>query len=269
MAKSVSLRRPGSRSVTDFADSPTPPGPSALGLEPCLEAGGLNVAGVLSPQRYDSLVPVGWRSTLLLPSARHVVVLGSGGPEFFHAAMAESAPGAPHPLDQFAENLVERAADHLRGAGAATRTLYYYERRRANAAAEKADFADFVALARACGLGAGSRLGLLLHPRFGPWFAIRALIMTEFALDSPASDWPACSDPCDGCAAPCASTCHGAALAGQSFDVARCSEARRSNAACLDRCDARLACRLGRDYAHDPVELAYHMGASFRGMCEP
>lgn len=68
--------------------------------------------------------------------------------------------------------MVDRAAHRL---GGAARSVYAFEKR-------GGVYADFVALAEASGLGAPSRLGLWLHPEFGPWMSIRAITRASHAF---------------------------------------------------------------------------------------
>ena len=223
--------------------------PTQLGLAPELSAAGVNLAGVLPVDAYDERVPSGWRSTALLPSARSVVVLATGGPAFFRAFRQSPEAGEPiDPLDRFLVRVVEAAirAEPVAVAG------YYFERRDG--------FADFVELARASGLGVPSRLGILIHPVYGPWLAIRALILTERALAP--SHRIAGFDPCNGCPAPCASICPGAALPARGFDLSRCTAHSRQDPDCRVGCAARRACPVGARYRYEPDGEAHHRVAA-------
>ncbi len=248
--------------MASFSKPGSPGTPTALGLDASLEAGGLNLAAGLSRERYDALVPDAWQSRALLPGAASVFVIGSGGPAF-HWAARRARPDAQHPLDEFCEELLTRAASKLELAGHATRAVFYWERRGGNDLGP-GRFADFVALARAAGLGAPSRLGLLVHPTFGPWFAIRALLLSEQPSPDSAGSDPR-FDPCGSCPAPCIEVCPGAAVSRERFSVARCTRTREELPQCARRCDARLACPIGEDYRYDPEALAHHMTARFRG----
>jgi epoxyqueuosine reductase len=242
-------------------------GPSRLDLDPGLERGGMNLAGVLPADRYDVLVPRAWHIREILPRARSVVVLGSAGPAFYRAAMRwQEEPGraSSHPLDEFCESLLREAVARLGREGFGATFFCYWESR--GVGGERPVFADFVALGRACGLGAPSRLGQLLHPRHGPWFAIRSLLFTEKQLpDCP--ELPRAFDPCSQCPAPCIEACHGHAIDPDrsGFGLDACARARQEDPRCASRCDARLACPLGVDSVYDSLELAHHMRAPFRG----
>ncbi len=223
-------------------------------VEAALVSAGLNARGVLSARRYDALVPEAWRSSALLPAARSILVLASGGRAFFEAfrRSPEARRGGPDPLDTYTRRRVEALSDELSRSGEASRAAFAFERR-------GGVYADFVALARAAGLGAPSRLGLLVHPRFGPWLALRALLLTERAV--PETPERADFRPCEGCPAPCAAACHGAAVAPGGFDAAACAATRGREPACHLRCDARRACVLGPEHAYAAEAEAHHMRA--------
>jgi len=245
---------------------------SNLGLSPELAAAGFNVAGVLSAERYDALVPPAWRSAGLLRGARSVVVLGCGGRAFGEAFLGSpEARDAEHPIDRFSVRVVSGSAAALDegaapGEGAApddgtalggavasgegavlgeasVQPIYYWEQR-------GGAFVDFVALGRAAGLGVPGRLGLLLHPVYGPWLSLRAALVTS-ALLPPAKESSGFA-PCTDCPAPCAEACPGDAVAAEGFDATACAETTRVSAGCVSRCAARHACVIGREHAYAP-----------------
>ena len=185
------------------------------GLTPELQASGFNIAGVLAIDQYDALVPKVWRGGILLPAARSAVLLGCGGADFFRALRdsPEWAEGLD-PADRFARRVVEAHRDAWIEHGWSSKSFLYLDRRDDEG---KSGYADFVGLATACGLGVPSRLGILLHPTYGPWWAIRALLLTERELPpTVALDWA----PCDGCPAPCAQACPSDAVVLPSgFDI--------------------------------------------------
>lgn len=240
--------------------------PAAWGLVPSLAVAGLNVVGGLSRDHYDRLVPEAWSGAALLPSAESALILGSGGMAFFRSAMRIRSSG-PHPLDEFCEAQVALAADVLEARGWRTTRHFYWERK-GGGPASAGEFADFVTLAREAGLGATSRLGLLLHRHYGPWFAIRGLLLSErpFSPTRIESLSAASSEgPCPRCDAPCQSACPGRAIGRDQFSGKDCLSARETLPACRESCAARIACPVGSDYRYDPDVLAYHMRAPFRG----
>ena len=247
--------------MTGSPDTPSAGTPEALGLGTALASAGLNVAGSMTPDEYDALVPEAWKTRVLLPTAATVAIVGSGGSDFYLCAR-EARPASEHPLDEHCEALMARVVNQLEAQGAASRALFYWQRLGGGAGV----FADFVGLARGAGLGAPSRLGLLLHPHYGPWFAIRAVLLTETKLDHAPRDGRG-FDPCPGCDAPCVAACHGSAVHGRSlFDGDRCAKTRHSDSRCADRCDARLACPVGSEHRYDAAALAHHMTSHFRSL---
>ncbi len=228
------------------------PTPTALGLDPRLEGAGFNAAGALPTQRYDALVPPAWRAERLLPGARSAALLGCGG-RAFGEAVARSPCAEPHPIDRFTRRAVEAAVGVLERRGARGRALFYWERR-------DGEFADFVALGRACGLGEPGRLGVLLHPHYGPWFSIRALILTSAELQQtgPLRDFA----PCEGCPAPCEAACPGGAVRAEGFDAGACARTSEARPGCRERCDARRACVVGREHRYpDALERRFRRAA--------
>ena len=230
---------------------------------------GFNAFGVLTAERYDVLVPAAWRCEALLPRAVSALVLATGGPACFGAferARASGDPrfesGASDPLDAFVRERLGQAAAQWSAAGFETRCLAPGERR-----GEPPAFADFVALGRACGLGTPSRLGLLLHPQFGPWMAIRGLMLATRPL-SPSSPIEG-GGPCQGCPAPCTAACPVAAPGASGFDALRCRSEQSRGGACRSRCAARHACIVGQEHAYSADAEAHHMLAALELPVQP
>jgi len=221
-------------------------------LSALLFAAGFNALGVLEASRYDALVPPPFRLEVLLPLARSVLVLGAGGRALFDAFERSPEAGFSHdPLDAYTRRIADACAAWP-GLGAA-RVLLAFERR-GNV------HADFVALGHAAGLGVPSRLGLLIHPEFGPWLSLRAAVLCERVL-APTPELVRFA-PCEGCPAPCAEACHGEALAAARFDTTACLATRLREPACKARCDARRACVYGRAHAYREHAEAHHMRAA-------
>ena len=212
-----------------------------------LELAGCNVFGCLSREAYDARVPEPWWASVLLPGARSALLIASGGRSLFEAFSRAPESGlAGDPLDAYTRRVIET---QLAGLPAPSRALFPFEKRGGL-------YADFVALARAAGLGAPSRLGLLLHPVYGPWWALRAVVLSEQELEP--STLLADFDPCPGCPAPCAAACPGGAIA-ESFQRATCLATRARESGCRLACAARRACVVGPEHAYTPEAEAHHM----------
>ena len=222
-------------------------------IETALDAAGLNLRGALSAARYDAIVPAVWRTAALLPAARTALVVGSGGRALWDALRtAPEFEAVSDPVDTYTARVLDALARDLIRAGHRSRALYPLERRGGK-------WADFVALGREAGLGVFSRLGLLLHPIYGPWLSIRAVLLTglECPLGAPIRDF----DPCEGCAAPCVEACPGGAVGPERISASICYATQRTEPACALRCAARHACVLGPEQAYSVEAEAHHMGS--------
>ena len=205
--------------------------------------------------RYDAAVPAPWRSASLCPEARTAALVGSGGRALWEAFRRSPEFGTePDPLDAYTGRVVAAAAGEFERARPRSRI-------RVSLAFERQGgvHADFIALAEQARLGARSRLGLLLHPTYGPWLSLRAVVLTDWPKGPEKPVAPEGFDPCAGCPAPCATACPGRALAASHFDVARCGGHRKIDPGCAEACAARGACVVGREHAYLPEALAHHM----------
>lgn len=143
-------------------------------------------------------------------------------------AAAPELQGSADPLDLFTEREVERARARLDG------RAFYAHRSYAGA------FLPFQRLAAAAGLAALAPTHLLVHPTFGPWFALRAVLLVAGEVVSP----PRIEAPCrcdEGCLSAFA-------------DAREASgpEAWRAWLAVRDRCP------VGRAYRYDDAQIGYH-----------
>jgi hypothetical protein len=208
-----------------------------------LDAAGFNVTGSLAAPDYDALVPAAWKLAEVAPRARGVLVVGHAGRALWPRFLASpEARLDADPLDRYTARALASAA------GPDARWALYSERR-------GGAYVPLVALAQRAGLGTPGRVGVLLHPAYGPWMSLRGLIFAPARLATPD---PLAFTPCDGCPAPCAQVCHGKAIGERSLDARRCYAARLTLPACKLICDARLACPVGQDHAYSPDQLAHH-----------
>ncbi len=229
------------------------------------ERHGLNLAAAVPLERYDAAVKPAARAARIDSWARSIVVLGNGGGALWAALKAHAArhPGwwqRENPLDDFTRAVVERdVAAPARAAGIRCVVVYPFM--------NDGPTLDFVALARAAGIGGPSILGVAVHPRFGPWIAFRAALLVDVSLDEPGE--AAGFDPCPGCAArPCLRACPAGAVSFPSgWDVPRCLTYRvEQEPDCAARCHARVACVLGPEHRYPDDELAYHQMRALRAM---
>ena len=128
-------------------------------------------------------------------------------------ARARSARSRENPLDAYTRRVLAEAAR----ACEPTAAVGFYADKRDGA------YLPLVALAQRAGFGTPGRIGVLIHPEFGPWLAIRGvLLVAELLAERPVAPFA----PCVGCPAPCASACRGAVVGLDGLDSAGCYRTR-------------------------------------------
>jgi hypothetical protein len=207
-----------------------------------LRALGLDVQGVADGSGYES-----W-----LPGCRSVVVYGSGGSTLWESMLAACRvdprrwSDEQHPLDAFVRTEVRAIDPHPPAS-----------RRWVFCGALDAEQPDFRTLAHRAGLGYASKLGLLLHPEFGPWLGLRAACFTTEVLPPTGPLEGPC--PCDGCPAPCVDACPGGAMSRErGWDVRACSSFHEASHVCHRDCASRMACPVGANQRYGELERLYH-----------
>jgi hypothetical protein len=105
-------------------------------------------------------------------------------------------------------------------------------------------------IAAASGLAHLSPSHLSIHPAFGPWFALRAVIVVD--TDGPPGEAPRAPDPCTRCAKPC--------LEPLAQALASSPGAGRGDVERNWRAWARVreVCPEGQTYRYDDDQLRYH-----------
>jgi hypothetical protein len=196
-----------------------------------LAAGGLNLWGVAKTEQGSAVVVGNAGGTLWEHFVAHL------------RANPERLASEPHPLNRYVAELVSALPVHprRRWALATDRTVPLRQ------------------LARDAGLGFPSRLGLLLHPTFGPWLGLRAVCFTDEELP-PTGPLPGPA-PCEGCAAPCQTACPGGALDSGAFDVRACATVHVQDTCCAVTCHARDACPVGAEHRYPELAVHYHNDA--------
>jgi hypothetical protein len=226
---------------------------------------GLNLVAAVPVDRYDSAVTEPYRAGALDSGARSIVVIANGGGALWaaHKEHARRNPGwweRDHPLDDFTRTVVEHEiAPAARKTGARCTVVFPFMRGKATL--------NFIELGKEAGLAGPSILGVVVHPRFGPWIAFRAAILIDEKVDAPGD---ACGfDPCPSCVErPCIAACPTAAVAYPAgWDIPRCLAYRiESEPDCARRCHSRAACVLGPEHRYPEDELAYHQRRALAAM---
>jgi len=226
-------------------DTPLTALESALDL---LRAGGLNRWGVVPVETYDAVASEGLGSADLAPWARSILVIASGGPTLWEDMIEAIAVDSgrltdeAHPLDAHVARLIESAP------------MTAFEHRWFLATATAPVQLDFRTLAVLSGVGAASRLGLVIDPEVGPWLGLRAACFVDLALPA-SSPTP---DVCAGCSAPCVSACPAGALVSGQWDVGTCATYHRTSTDCAQTCHSRQACPVGAEHRYSDLQRTYH-----------
>ncbi len=170
-------------------------------LQRQLGEGGINLIASFPSAIYDAAgPPVGYSANDLLPGAQSWIVVGSGGRrlwEAFQGWLSETPTRRLerelHPLDRYVARLLDTGDALFEEAGLDVRrfepTIVFQPR------------IDFRHLAVLAGFGSSSPIGMVVHPEFGPWWALRGAWLVDAAID-PTS---LAGQPCEGCPAPCRS----------------------------------------------------------------
>ncbi len=226
-----------------------------------LHSTGLNLVGVTTVEAYEGRVPPTLHVRPHQLTARSLLVVGNGGSHFWTAFAGSGAPrrASREPLDSFTQRCIEdRLGPVLDRAGGRWRALYPFRFR-----SEPLSFQD---LAHVAGLGVPSLLGLMIHPTYGPWIALRCAVAIDASL--PVS-MPLTWDPCAACSErPCITACPGAAVTPEAgWSAIACSRQRlRATDSCADGCHARWACIYGQPHRYPFAAQRHHQAASLSEM---
>lgn len=213
---------------------------------------GLNLSAPLALADYDSLVPEAWRAERIAAGCRGALIVGNAGRALWPLfAASPEASLRRNPLDRYTARVL---ADVSGLAGPATRFTTYTERR-------DDTYLPLVRLAERAGFGVPGRVGVLLHPVYGPWISIRGVLYLQEELASPTLE---VFDPCTGCPAPCALACHGGVVGSDGVDSVGCFRTKLLQPACRAACDARSACIVGPEHAFSAEQIAHHSRIRWR-----
>jgi methylmalonic aciduria homocystinuria type C protein len=210
-------------------------------LGAALSPDGLDLVWPFSAARYDAAVAPVHRLPAVGRADALAILVGNSRALWppFRAALA-AAPErreADHPLDDWVEERVRAAAATLNRACA-----FAWAHARGG---------RVIALQRLCelsGLAAIAPCHLNVHPVFGPWIALRAVVV----IDAPPPASPRHNpSPCAGCPAPCVPAF------AQARERAR-GAADPLRAAWRDWLAVRDACPVGRAHRYDEAQLLYH-----------
>ena len=174
---------------------------------------------------------------------RSLLLLGPKEPGFWPHLTAQPEWAGPDPVDRWSRRVIGQLACDL-----GAKALFPFG---------GPPYQPFYQWALRTGRVWDSPVRLLVHETQGLWVSFRGALALRQEIDLPA---PA-ARPCDGCAAPCLTTCPAGALGKGGYDVPACHaflDAKGDD--CLNGgCMVRRACPVSQTYARMREQSAYHM----------
>ncbi len=190
--------------------------------------------------------------------ARTLVLFGNAGSSLWEvfSESPEYLDGEGESMDRWSRRIGQQMADELGGWA-----LFPFG---------GPPYHPFIEWARKAEDLANSRLGMLIHPRYGLWHAYRFAI----AFPRDFGDWNRAGamrqDICISCKEqPCLAACPVEAFNGDHYDVDSCFaylEARTQSPCRQVTCQARLACPYGTEFRYDAAHAQFHMDAYVRSI---
>lgn len=199
-----------------------------------LKRAGFDIAHAFAAGTYNAAI----RGTALAPldtfgrSDAPALLIGNTRalwPPFVAAYQADSTlRDAAHPLDTYVERTLAAA---FANTASALRYAHHTDER----------LVDMVRAASCSGLAVRGPAQLAIHPEFGPWFALRALVV----FDAPQHDASSlrARDWCATCSAPC---------------VGAMAAARRGTGDWREWLAVREVCPVGAEHAYGEAQTRYH-----------
>jgi len=201
--------------------------------------------GVAEVLRPHGILPLGWFKTT---GEKPALLLGDQGGSHWEVFSQSGylADGKLDPMNRWTQDIIDPLAEKMN-----VRAVYPFGDR----------VWPFQQWAKAAtGMGQ-SPLGLLIHPEYGLWNALRAALIFEPGFEIPSP--PKLHHPCTTCAdRPCLETCPVSAFWEDHYYVESCRAHVSSSkgADCRHKgCKARLACPEGQKYQYSQAQQAFHM----------
>jgi len=176
-----------------------------------------------------------------------VVMVGNVGAAMWRS-FAQQRPASADPLDAWSRTALHQVAKQFGG-----RAVFPFER-------PYLPFQQWLMRAEPCH---PSPLGILIHPEYGLWHALRGALLFAEEIEPPAMKGH--PSPCEACRdRPCRNTCPVTAFTDMGYDVPRCVAHLNSPAGedCMALgCRARRICPIGASYRYGSPQARFHMEA--------
>lgn len=212
-----------------------------------LRPAGLDIVHAFDVAAYDALARDHARlSPLAAPGREHALAVLIGNTRALWEPFIESygadasVRDAAEPLDSWVAAKIGAAVGSV---GVAVRVHLATE--------GGARLVSMLHAARASGLARVGPAHLAVHPTYGPWFALRAVVVFDAPPPKALDQGSASTPPCDGCAAPCRAAMEHA-LASATEPPGRGRAEWRLWLAVRD------ACPVGTAWRYDDAQLCYH-----------
>ena len=186
---------------------------------------------------------------LTLSEYPSTILIANAGPKFWNS-MQVAGFGGVDPVDNYSIFLAQRYASEYLVAN--SEILYP---------------SDYPISLREIGSRTGwsfpSPIGITIHPRYGTWYAYRALFLVNTQI--PATPVPNMKNPCDICdSKPCQSVCPVTAVGDiGAFDLDGCARFRiEDESPCSYQCISRNACPIGTEFRYTTEQMKYHYSRS-------
>ena len=178
------------------------------------------------------------------------VLIANAGTTLWHSMKQAGMSSGADPVDRYSVHLARQYAERF-----------------LNTEAEILYPSDYPISLREIGAKTGwsytTPMGITIHPKFGTWYAYRALFMVKTQL--PASSPLLADHPCESCTdKPCITVCpSGAVGENGSFGLETCAKYRiEDHSPCAYQCLSRISCPVGTEYHYVPEQMKYHYNRS-------
>lgn len=185
-------------------------------------------------------------------NARSCLLFANGGRalwEAFSLHLANSDDIVENPLDTWLEQQVKNiASTHI-----PSPIRYHWLFSNIGATPQ----IDFRKLALTAGMGWHSHMNMIIHPSYGLWLGLRAILILDVDIVSSTEPPLPNASPCLSCPKYCAQACPVSAVSQTTpWQWQTCLTHKDTH--CGKYCHSRLACPIGKEHAHSPLQRMYH-----------